>query len=122
MNEVDWSRLNGASLLAPEIFGERNFHAYAKLRAKLGGVAGAVFHDAVALRLPQFSQPSTVARFPGYLRELAAFDGVAANSKASRNELLAQWDRLRLRATPSAVAIPLGRAAIHAAIAATVRK
>jgi glycosyltransferase involved in cell wall biosynthesis len=108
VREANWPSLRGASLLAPEIFGERNFRAYATLRAHLGGAAGAIFHDAVALRLPQFSQPSTVARFPAYLRELATFDGIAANSKASRNELLDQWDRLRLRATPPVVAIPLG--------------
>ncbi len=108
VNEADWSRLRGANLLVPEIFGDRNFGAYAKLRAHLNGAAGAVFHDAVALRLPQFSQPSTVARFPAYLRELAAFDGIAANSTASRNDLLEQWDRLRVRSTPPVVAIPLG--------------
>ena len=107
-NEADWLQLHGSSLLVPEIFGDRNFRAYAKLRAHLRGPAGAIFHDAVALRLPQFSQPSTVARFPAYLRELATFDGVAANSKASRNELQEQWERLRLRGTPPVVAIPLG--------------
>jgi len=108
VREADWPSLRGANLLVPEIFGERNFRAYAKLRANLGGAAGVIFHDAVALRLPQFSQPGTVARFPAYLRELATFDGIAANSKASRNELLEQWDRLRLGAPPPVVAIPLG--------------
>jgi len=108
IGEADWPALQGANLLAPEIFGERNFRAYARLRTKLGGAAGAIFHDAVALRLPQFSQPSTVARFPAYLRELATFNGVAANSKASRHELLEQWDRLRVRNPPPVVAIPLG--------------
>jgi glycosyltransferase involved in cell wall biosynthesis len=108
VNEADWAQLRGANFLAPEIFGERNFRAYAKLRSQLGGAAGAVFHDAVALRLPHFSQPSTVARFPAYLRELTTFDGIAANSKASQNELLEQWDRLRVRNAPPVVAIPLG--------------
>jgi len=108
VSEPDWNALRGSALLAPEIFHERNFCAYAQLRARLGGAAGAVFYDAVVLRLPEFSQTSIVARFPSYLRELAAFDGIAAISEASRNELLEHWDRLHLRITPPVVAIPLG--------------
>jgi len=108
VNEANWAAIKNANILVPEIFGERNFRAYAQLRSKSSGAAGAIFHDAVALRLPQFSQPSTVARFPAYLRELATFDGVAANSVASRHDLLEQWDRLRVRNPPPVVAIPLG--------------
>ena len=34
--------------------------------------------------IPEFTPRSTVARFPGYLRELLAFDGIAAVSEDSR--------------------------------------
>ena len=50
--EPDWARLRGAPLLAPEIFSPAIFTAYAELRRILAGPAAAIFHDAVALRLP----------------------------------------------------------------------
>jgi glycosyltransferase involved in cell wall biosynthesis len=106
--EPDWAALRGTPLLAPEIFTTQTFAAYRALRAHLGGPAGAVFHDAVALRHPELTPPASVARFPAYLRELATFDGIAANSAASRAELLDHWSRLGLRDTPPVAAIPLG--------------
>jgi glycosyltransferase involved in cell wall biosynthesis len=102
-------------LLAPEIFTPEVFVAYAGLRQRLGGPAGAVFYDAVVLRYPQLSPPASVARFPDYLRELAQFDGVAAISEASRSELLDQWKRLGCRNPPPVAAIPLGVDAVSGA-------
>ncbi|HVU37910.1 MAG TPA: glycosyltransferase [Opitutales bacterium] len=106
--EPDWVKFRGAPLLVPEIFSAENFPRYADLRAKLGGPAVAVFYDAVALRLPQLTPAGNVARIENYLRELAAFDGVAAISAASRVELLEQWTRLGVREPPPVTAIPLG--------------
>jgi glycosyltransferase involved in cell wall biosynthesis len=67
-----------------------------------------LFHDAIALRLPELTPPGTVGRFPGYLRELAAFDGIAAVSEDSRRSLLDYWRWAGLAGCPSVVAIPLG--------------
>ncbi|HTB62734.1 MAG TPA: glycosyltransferase family 1 protein [Opitutales bacterium] len=108
IRELDWSAWRGACLFAPEIFSAENFRAFGALRAHIGGAAGAIFYDAVGLRLPNLSPAKTVARFPGYLRELAAFDGVAAISEASRTELLAYWEHIDLRSPPPVVTIPLG--------------
>lgn len=68
----------------------------------------AVFHDAIALRHPELTPPRTVARFPAYMHELLAFDGVAAVSEDSRDALLDYWRWLGVARTPAVVAIPLG--------------
>jgi glycosyltransferase involved in cell wall biosynthesis len=106
--EPDWAKLRGTPLLAPEIFSAAAFGALGELRGKLGGPAAAVFYDAVALRLPQLTPPANVARVENYLRELATFDGVAAISAASRDELIEQWARLGVRDHLPVEAIPLG--------------
>jgi glycosyltransferase involved in cell wall biosynthesis len=106
--EPDWARLRGAPLLAPEIFSPAIFTAYAELRRILAGPAAAIFHDAVALRLPEFTPPASIARTEDYLRELATFNGIAANSVASQVDLLEQWARLGALFHPPSTAIPLG--------------
>jgi glycosyltransferase involved in cell wall biosynthesis len=68
----------------------------------------ALFHDAIALQYPEFTPRSTVARFPAYLRELLAFDGVAAVSASSLNALTGYWDWLGAVRTPRTVALTLG--------------
>jgi glycosyltransferase involved in cell wall biosynthesis len=105
--EPDWAALRGAPLLAPEIFSADVFTAYAELRSRLGGAVVTVFHDAVALRFPELTPPASVARATDYLRELAGFDGVAADSQASKADLLEQWTRLGVRQPPPVEAIPL---------------
>ncbi len=106
--EPDWAAWRGTTLLAPEIFTPRVFGAYRQLRTRLGGAAGAIFYDAVVLRHPELSPAHSVQRFPAYLRELAEFDGIAAISCASRDELLEHFARLGLSDHPPVVAIPLG--------------
>ncbi len=106
--EPDWGKLRGAPMLAPEIFSAKNFAAHADLRRKLAGPAGAIFYDAVALKLPHLTPTGNVARVENYLRELASFDGVAAISAASREDLGEQWKRLGVREPPPVTAIPLG--------------
>ncbi len=49
-----------------------------------------------------------MARFPAYLRELLAFDGVAAVSETSRTALLDYWRWLGVARGPEVVALPLG--------------
>ncbi|MFT3782084.1 MAG: glycosyltransferase [Nibricoccus sp.] len=95
----------GKGLIAPEIFSAKIAAAYPALFQRIHGPRVAVFHDAVALKLPEFTPYKTVARFPAYLRELLMFDGVAAVSEDSRQCLLDYWDWLGVRNPPQVVAI-----------------
>ncbi|HVU35686.1 MAG TPA: glycosyltransferase [Opitutaceae bacterium] len=96
-----------AGVVFPEIFS-------AAVGARLGGFAKeqgprvAIFHDAIPLELPELSPPKTVARFPSYLRELLALDGIAAVSDDSRGRLSEYWSWLGIRNAPPVVTIPLG--------------
>jgi glycosyltransferase involved in cell wall biosynthesis len=95
-------------IVVPEIFSTRVAAALPALFAASSGPKVALFHDAIALQFPEFSPRSVVARFPGYLRQLLAFDGIAANSEASRESLLGYWRWLCAAATPPVAAISLG--------------
>lgn len=92
----------------PEIFSPGAAAALPALFAASQGPRVALFHDALALRFPESSPRATVARFPGYLRQLLAFDGVAAVSEASRESLVGYWRWLGVSKTPVVAAIPLG--------------
>jgi glycosyltransferase involved in cell wall biosynthesis len=95
-------------LIVPEIFSQDVADALPSLFAATGGPRVAVFHDALALQFPEFTPRSTVSRFPGYLRDLLAFDGVAAVSETSRASLLGYWRWLGATRVPEVVAIALG--------------
>jgi glycosyltransferase involved in cell wall biosynthesis len=95
-------------LIMPEIFSADVARALPALSAASAGPRVALFHDAIALQFPEFSPQSTSARFPGYLRELLRFDGVAAISEASRGCLLEYWAWLGVTRTPPVAAITLG--------------
>ena len=95
-------------LIVPEIFSPRVAAALPALFAKTQGPRVAIFHDAIALKFPELTPRGTVARFPAYLRELLAFDGIAANSEDSRDTLLDYWRWLRLPAHPPVITLPLG--------------
>jgi glycosyltransferase involved in cell wall biosynthesis len=97
-----------AGVVVPEIFSPAVAAALPELFATTGGPRVAVFHDAIALRLPELTPAGTVARFPAYLQELLAFDGIAAVSADSRDALLEYWRWLGLSRTPPVRAIPLG--------------
>jgi glycosyltransferase involved in cell wall biosynthesis len=92
----------------PEIFSPTVSAALPALFAAVRGPRVALFNDAIALKLPELSPAGTVARFPAYLRELLAFDGVAAISEDSRASLVDYWRWLGAARTPPVVAIPLG--------------
>jgi glycosyltransferase involved in cell wall biosynthesis len=94
--------------IVPEVFSPAVAQALPELFAQAGGACVAVFHDAVALQYPEFTPPGTVARFPAYLQELLAFDGIAAVSESSRAALVDYWSWLGIRTAPPVVAIPLG--------------
>jgi glycosyltransferase involved in cell wall biosynthesis len=119
-----WLGRSGSSLPAfsdgvvvPEIFSPHVAAALPALFAT-GKPAVAIFHDAIALRLPEHAPPKTVARFPAYLQELRRFDGIAAVSEDSRGALVEYWRWLGHRDVPPVVTLPLGcdpaRAVPHA--------
>jgi glycosyltransferase involved in cell wall biosynthesis len=92
----------------PEIFSPSVAAALPELFAASSGPKVAVFHDAIALQFPELSPRSAVTRFPSYLRQLLAFDGIAANSESSRDALLGYWSWLGTARTPPVTVIPLG--------------
>jgi len=96
---------SGDALLAPEIFSAKVARAYPALFARVRGPRVAIFHDAIALKLPEFTPANTVARFPVYLQDLLAFDGIAAVSEDSRQSLIDYWRWLGVQNPPPVAAI-----------------
>lgn len=94
------------AIIVPELFSADVASALSQLPQKLPRIA--LFHDALALKLPELSPPGTVARFPGYLQELLGFTGVAAVSEDSRTALLDYWSWLGIKPHPPVEAIALG--------------
>lgn len=90
----------GSGLVVPEVFSSSVALNLPALFATVSGPRVALFHDAIALKFPELSPPKTVARFPAYLRELLAFDAIAAVSEDSRNSLLAYWEWLGVNDAP----------------------
>jgi glycosyltransferase involved in cell wall biosynthesis len=97
-----------SALLVPEVFSAPTAAALPALFAATTGPRVAVFHDAIALKFPELTPTKTVARFPTYLRELLAFDGIAAVSEDSRDSLRDYWRWLGIPTPPPIEAIPLG--------------
>ena len=108
-------------LVVPEVFSSDVAAAQPALFARVRGPRIALFHDAIALKFPELTPAQTVARFPGYLRELTAFDGIAAISEDSRQSLLDYWRWLEAAECPPVVAIAPGldRLSVAAPAAAT---
>ena len=100
-----------AGLIVPEIFSPAVARALPALFASVAGPRVAVFYDAIPFTHPEFTPASTVARFPTYMQDLLAFDGIAAISRESRDALVGYWDWLGVRSHPPVEAIPLGLAA-----------
>jgi len=95
-------------LIVPEIFSPAVGRSLPELMDQVSGPRVALFHDAIALKLPELSAAKTVARFPAYLRELLQFDGVAAVSEDSRDALREWWRWLGATRMPPVLALPLG--------------
>lgn len=104
------ARLPGetSGLLVPELFSPVVAGALPQLFAATRGPRVALFHDAIALKLPELTPTKTVARFPAYLRELLMFDGIAAVSNDSRDALRDYWRWLEVRNPPPVETISLG--------------
>lgn len=97
-----------AGLVVPEVFSPGVAAALPALLAGARGPRVALFHDAIALKFPELSPAGTVGRFPAYLVELLAFDGIAAVSEDSRASLTDYWAWLGVALPPPVRAIPLG--------------
>lgn len=95
-------------LIVPELFSAKVGAQLPALLAHVRGPRVAIFHDAIGLKFPELTPSATVARLPGYLFELAQFDGVAAVSEDSAASLRDFWRWAGLGRTPPVQAIPLG--------------
>jgi len=98
----------GGGLIVPELFSPAVGRALPALLARVVGLRVALFHDAIPLRLPELSPPKSVARFPAYLQDLLAFDGVAAVSDDSRLALVDYWRWLGAADPPPVVTLAPG--------------
>jgi glycosyltransferase involved in cell wall biosynthesis len=103
---VSWAKWDRSAVrsgdwfLTGEIFGADERPGFGEfLRAKPCRLA-AIFHDAIPLRYPQITWPQSVARHPGYMKNLAQFDRVWAVSAASRDDLLGYWRWLGVATPP----------------------
>lgn len=96
------------AVIFPEVFTAKTAAQLPSLFSAISVPKIAVFHDAIALRLPELTPPGTVARFPAYLDELRQFDGIAAVSEDSRQSLLDYWQWAGWRSVPDVITLPLG--------------
>lgn len=99
---------DNSGLIVPEVFSPAVARALPAVFAAARGPRVALFHDAIALQLPELTPTRTVARFPAYLVELLAFDGIAAVSEDSAAALTDYWRWLGAPQPPPVRAIPLG--------------
>ncbi|MEO6246507.1 MAG: glycosyltransferase [Opitutaceae bacterium] len=100
--------LKAAGLIVPEVFSPSVARALPDIFAATSGPRVALFHDAIALQFPELTPTKTVARFPSYLIELLAFDGIAVVSETSRTALIDYWRWLGITNPPPVLAITLG--------------
>lgn len=78
-------------LLTVEVFSAAERPGFRDFLAARPCRLGALFHDAIPLKLPHITWPQSVQRHPDYLKTLAGFDRIWAISEASRAELLGFW-------------------------------
>lgn len=97
-----------AGIIIPELFSAEVATSFRHLFNDSSGPRVALFHDAIALKLPELTPTKTVARYPSYLRELLQFDGIAAVSEDSRTALIEYWRWLEVPQTPVVQTITLG--------------
>ena len=93
---------SGDALLLPDIFRDSRLKKLPPLISKRRVRSVAVFHDAVALRLPAL-HPKAKTKFEKYIVALANFDLVIGVSEASRKHLLELWSELGV--TPAKTAV-----------------
>jgi len=97
----------GTGLICPEFFSAKVGGHLPEILAAVEGPRIAIFYDAIPLQFPELTPAATVGRFPGYLRELLQFDGVAAISETSAQILRDYWKWLGVANPPPVIAVPL---------------
>lgn len=98
----------GDWFVTSELFSEAERPGFPEFLRSRRCRTAAIFADAIPLKLPQITWPQSVARHPGYMKLLAAFDRVWAISQASRDELCEYWRWLGLEHTPPVEVLALG--------------
>ncbi|MEY4939222.1 MAG: hypothetical protein RIQ93_957 [Verrucomicrobiota bacterium] len=110
---VRWPKWNRATqegdwFLTGEIFTPEERPGFdAFLQKRPCRIAG-IFHDAIPLKHPRITWPHSVARHPAYMKMLARFDRVWADSEASRRELVDFWRWQGTESAPPVDVLALG--------------
>jgi glycosyltransferase involved in cell wall biosynthesis len=94
-------------LLTPELFSEQERPGFGGWLKSHPCRLAALYHDSIPMRFPEFTWPHSVARHPHYLKLLARFDVVFANSVFRASELADYWQWLGVEGAQP-VSIPLG--------------
>jgi len=90
--KLDAAAMSADLLLVPEIFQDNRVTRLRAVQAWFPGQSCAVFHDAIALRLPEYSAPGRRHNFPEYVCALASFDKVICVSKEAEADLRSYWN------------------------------
>ena len=90
-------------LFVPEIFQDNRIEWFVGGAMRFPGRRFAVFHDAIALRLPDFTAPERQRRFPDYVRALAGFDKVVCVSHEVEDDLRSCWSSFGVAPTATSV-------------------
>jgi glycosyltransferase involved in cell wall biosynthesis len=91
----------------PEIIDNRRIDSVSKDPLLRSLPKAALFHDAIAVKFPDWCPVKTVQHFPGYLECLAQMDQVICISSASEDDLLQYWEKAGIQAARTSV-VPLG--------------
>jgi glycosyltransferase involved in cell wall biosynthesis len=111
-----WARWSGwgprlpgiQGLFCPELFDTRRDSAIFGENLPPDAPRLAYFHDAIALKFPQWTPKGTVERFPAYLGALARFDHVACISRSSESDLQAFWAEGKIEPKARTSVVSLG--------------
>jgi len=117
-NEFDFKKVQG--IIVAEIFKHSITKQYTELFEKIKGPKIAIFHDLIALQLPEFAMKKTVCNLAQYAKDLLMFDGVVAISESSRQVLQDYWKFLGAKKQPHLTALPLGNDFFFRDFSATV--
>jgi glycosyltransferase involved in cell wall biosynthesis len=90
-------------LLVPEIFRDNRIDQFTDPPTRFPGRSYAVFHDAIALRLPELTAQDHQPNFSSYVQALANFDKVICVSKEVEADLRFYWNSSGGNNTPTVV-------------------
>ncbi|HVM59980.1 MAG TPA: glycosyltransferase family 1 protein [Verrucomicrobiae bacterium] len=100
---LDAAATSADLLLVPEIFQDNRVNRLRDVQTWFPGPCGAVFHDAIALRLPEYSAPGRRRNFREYVCALASFDKVVCVSREAESDLRSYWDSFGVTPTTTIV-------------------